>query len=254
MKRVLLIEPDKELAGSFVGWLEGNNIGVKLVDDPDGTLNLLSNDQFDMLIVDIDYPGTTESLLELCKTLKQDTRYSDIPITVLTFKKEVEKIAAAIESGVDGLILKPFETGYFIDRIEALLAQSKLKKKGKKVLDLNFINFIINLAIDLDRDGFFALMTTVFNELIINKTKGILGEPVIIVLMKRINEMMEDDCAFMKQMQFADGRFRLDEIAMAAKNVSPDKLAIGCRRYIDYFLYLIQTLTSDVLMDKGRIR
>lgn len=250
MKKILLFEPDKEQSEVFSRWFKGEGYEVESTDNLKQIPPFLSEEKYDILIIDIDFSESAESLLNLCRILKKDPYFSEFPITMLTYKKNTEIIANSIEAGVDNFILKPFETDSFLSRLDTIFEQIELKSKGKKVLDLNYINYLIKLTSKTTREDFFILSSVIFNKLIIDQVKDVIGEPVIVIIMKRLGELIGRDYEFVKEVRFSDGKMLIDKVDKVSKDVPVEKLIIAFRDYIYGFLQLIQTLTSDILMDR----
>jgi len=251
MKKILLFEPDKGQSEVFSEWLKGEGYEIKSTDNSQKVLPILSAEKFDILIMDIDFSETVEFSLNLCRTLKKDHNFSEFPITVLTYKKNIKLIADSIEAGVDSFILKPFETDSFLNRLGTIFREIELRSKGKKVLDLNYINYLIELTNETTRKDFFILFSVIFNKLIIDKIKDVIGEPVIVIIIKRLGELIGRDYEFVKEVRFSDGKMLIDEVDKVSKDVPVEKLNTIFRDYVYRFMQLIQTLTSDILMDRG---
>lgn len=251
MKKILLFEPDKEQSEVFSAWLKGEDYEIELTDNLKQVLPFLSGEKYDILIMDIDFPEIAESSLNLCQILKKDQYFSEFPITVLTYKKNSKIIADSIEAGVDNFMLKPFETDSFLSRLDTIFKQIELKSKGKKVIDLNYINYLIKLISETTREDFFILPSVIFNKLIIDKVKGILGEPIIVIISKRLSDLMGADYGFLNEIRFSNGKIFLDKVDEVSKEVPVEKLTIAFRDYIYGFLQLIETLTSNILMERG---
>jgi len=251
MKKILFLEVDKEQSEVFSEWLKREGYEVKSADNSKQILPFLSGEKFDILIIDVDFPEIAESLLNLCQILKKKQYFSEFPITVLTYKKNIKLIADSIKAGVDNFILKPFETDSFLSRLSTIFKQIELKSKGKKVLDLNYINYLIKLTSETTREDFFILLPIIFNKLIIDQVKGVIGEPVIVIIMKRLGELIGGDYEFVKEVRFSDGKMLIDKVDKISKDVPVEKLTTAFRDYVYGFLQLIQTLTSDILMEGG---
>ena len=250
-RRILLLEQDQEQSSLFTGWLKEVGYQVKPIDNLKEVYSSLSKEKFDILLMDIDYPAILDASLELCRTLKKDSSLQDLPITVISYQKDGRKIAGAIEAGVDNIVLKPFDTDTFLERIEVIFKEIEFKKQGKKILDLTYINYLINITGQLGREDFFLLAPVIFNRLIMDKVKTILGEPVIMVMVKRLKELVAEGYEFMKSAGFSRHQLVMDEIDKASKGVPVEKLASGFRDYIYAFLHLVQALTSDILVERG---
>jgi len=247
-KNILLFEPDKEVEKLFNSWLKEKKYKSKSAESIEQILTLLSEVKFDILIIDIDFSENTESLLNLCQILKKDQRFLEFPIMVLTYRKNTKIIANSIEAGIDNFVFKPFEANIFLNRINAILKGIELNSKGKKVLDLNYINYLIKLTSETTREDFFILLSVIFNKLIIDKIKDILGEPIIVIIIKRLKELIGADYGFVKEVRFSNGKLLIDKVDKISKDVPVEKLTIAFRDFVYGFLQIVQTMTSDIIL------
>jgi len=245
-KRILLLEPDEEQGELLANWLKDENYEVKLVEDAKEVLPVLSNEKFDSIIIDIE---TIEDVLELCHELEKDQRFSNISVFVLIYKTRIKEIALLMDVGVEGLLFKPFEIDDFSKRLKALVREAESIKRGKKLLDKNYINVFLELSSHASHEDFFLLVPILFEKLILAKINMIVGDPIIIQIIKRCNEVIGEDYAFIREVKFSNTKFLLDGVEKAAKDVPIEKLTIAFRDYIYAFLQMVQTLTSDILMD-----
>jgi signal transduction histidine kinase/ligand-binding sensor domain-containing protein/DNA-binding response OmpR family regulator len=81
----------------------------------------------DIIISDIMMPETDG--IELCKTLKTDTKTSHIPIILLTAKAADENQVEGLETGADAYLTKPFSFDILEARINNLLISRKKLKE-----------------------------------------------------------------------------------------------------------------------------
>ncbi len=247
-KRVLLVEPDREQAEIFVNWLMTEGYAVESIDNLKEVHSSVSGGKFDILLIDLDYPEITEASLELCRTLKKEPRFQDLPIVVLTYKKDGYRIAGAIESGADSFALKPFETDTFLERIGTIFREIELKNKGEKSLDLNYINFLIKLTGDFSRNDFFLIIPVILNKLIIEKIKPIIGDSVIMLIINRSSEVIGKDYPFMRELKWSDGKILIDGVDRDSMEVDIERLVIAFRDFVYAFLHIVRMLTSNILM------
>jgi len=248
MKTILLFEPDKETETLFCGWLNDVGCAVSSTDSLEKIPLLLAKKIFNIVIVDIHSSEEADFFLKLCPKLKSDTRYSGLLITVLTYQKEIAKIAKFIEGGVENFMLKPFDADSFLARLDTILDEHKLALKGKKALGLNYINYLIELGSQSEREGFFLLAPVIFNKLIIEKINKVLGEPIIVQIIKRVNEMIGKDYEFMKSVEFSGKGLSLDGVNKATSDICIEKLTLAFRDYVYGFLHLVSIMTSDILV------
>ncbi|MDD4765063.1 MAG: winged helix-turn-helix domain-containing protein [Atribacterota bacterium] len=86
----------------------------------------------DLIILDITLPD--EGGFEVCKYLKRDERYMDIPVIILSARTgETDKILG-LELGADDYVTKPFSPGEMVARIKAVLRRKKAKSEDKKIV------------------------------------------------------------------------------------------------------------------------
>ena len=81
----------------------------------------------DLILLDLMMPEI--SGLEVCKILKEDPGYQEIPIIFLTASNEVDNLLQAFKNGANDYITKPFRSEEILVRIEAQLTNKKLKQQ-----------------------------------------------------------------------------------------------------------------------------
>jgi CheY-like chemotaxis protein len=247
-RKILLLEPDKQLAAEFPLWLRGEGYDVTNVVEPEKVLAALRVASFDCLIIDIDLEPLAEISLKFVRRLKADRRYSGLPITVLTYRGAGRKIASALESGADNFVFKPFECDTFLQRIESIFKELDLRGQGKKLLDLSYIDYLIQVSGDSGKDDLLALFPVVFRLLIAEKIKGIIGDPVCVLIDRRARELISGRHPFIEDVPLNDGHFQ-DRMCGVAARIDTEEIGKALWDYIHTFLNLVGTLTSDILMN-----
>jgi two-component system phosphate regulon response regulator PhoB/two-component system alkaline phosphatase synthesis response regulator PhoP len=85
-------------------------------------LNFLSANIPDLVILDLMLPDLDG--ITVCRMMKNDSRYSSIPIIMLTAKgQEIDKVSG-LELGADDYVTKPFSPKELIARVKAVLRRS----------------------------------------------------------------------------------------------------------------------------------
>lgn len=74
----------------------------------------------DIILLDIMMPGEINGL-QLCKILKSDDKFKDIPIVLVTARGQLADKHAGLEAGADAYIAKPFSPIMLIETVESLL-------------------------------------------------------------------------------------------------------------------------------------
>ena len=65
---------------------------------------------------------------ELCRQIKEDENFKDIPVILLTQLSEPEDIIKGLDCGADNFITKPYDEEFLLSRIQYILANSELRK------------------------------------------------------------------------------------------------------------------------------
>ncbi|SEM59667.1 DNA-binding response regulator, OmpR family, contains REC and winged-helix (wHTH) domain [Mesobacillus persicus] len=118
MKRVLIIEDEQSIAELERDYLEINGFETEISLFGDEGLNLALAKDFDLVLLDVMLPNI--SGFEICKKIRQ---VKDIPIIMVTAKKdEIDKIRG-FGLGADDYIVKPFSPNELIARIRAHLSR-----------------------------------------------------------------------------------------------------------------------------------
>lgn len=110
---ITLIKYNLEKEGYKVSYSDNGNDGIK------GIKNSLP----DLVLLDWMLPDF--SGVEICKNLKKDSKFKNIPIIMLTAKGEEEDKIKGLNSGADDYITKPFSFPELLARVKALLRRSK---------------------------------------------------------------------------------------------------------------------------------
>ena len=120
MSKVLIVEDELSIAELEKDYLELSSFEVEIeTDGQQGLEKALKND-FDMIILDIMLPGVDG--FEICKQIREA---KEIPILMVSARKEdIDKIRG-LGLGADDYITKPFSPSELIARVKAHLARYK---------------------------------------------------------------------------------------------------------------------------------
>lgn len=118
MSRILIIEDEESIAELEKDYLEINNYEVEMVfNGADGLKKALTND-YDLIILDVMLPGVDG--FEICKQVR---KVKDIPIIMVSAKKEDIDKVRGLGLGADDYITKPFSPNEMVARVKAHLAR-----------------------------------------------------------------------------------------------------------------------------------
>ena len=90
--------------------------------------DIFNSSSVDLAIFDVMMPDMNG--WELCRQIKDDIRFSHIPIIILTAKKGIDDRVASYEAGADAYIAKPFESKVLLARTGNLLRSFRLRQEA----------------------------------------------------------------------------------------------------------------------------
>ncbi len=125
MKKILIVEDDQSIGDLEKDYLEINGFSVKICNEGVSGLNSIKEEEFDLLILDIMLPG-----IDGFEILRRVRDIKDIPILLVSAKKEeIDKIRG-LGLGADDYITKPFSPGELVARVNAHISKyERLKNK-----------------------------------------------------------------------------------------------------------------------------
>jgi phosphate regulon transcriptional regulator PhoB len=132
--QTILVVDDEELIRELLRFnLEKEGYRVIAAKDGVQTLHLLTREQPDLIILDIMLPGIDG--LEVCRQIRSNPRYQEIPLIMLTAKgEEIDKVLG-LELGADDYITKPFSNRELLARIKARLRRVHITEEGREICD-----------------------------------------------------------------------------------------------------------------------
>lgn len=117
--RVVVLEDEQALADILGQYLQQAGFQVQLLARGDELLPLLAQQQFDLLVLDLNLPG--QDGLSLCRALRQQAQYQSLGIIITTARVEEVDRLLGLELGADDYLCKPFSPRELVARVKAVL-------------------------------------------------------------------------------------------------------------------------------------
>jgi two-component system copper resistance phosphate regulon response regulator CusR len=131
--RILLVEDEPAIAAVVRKGLEEARYTVDVAADGDAGLEMATEGQYALLILDLMLPGC--SGWEICQELR--ARRSIVPILMLTARDAVSDRVRGLEMGADDYLPKPFHFSELLARVRSLLRRDKMhRSRVIRVADL----------------------------------------------------------------------------------------------------------------------
>jgi len=112
----LLIEDDTELALLLSNFLSKHDMQVECAEEPYMGLSLLTQNDFDLVILDLTLPGMDG--LEVVEKIRE---MSDIPIIISSARDDLTDKVIGLERGADDYMPKPYDPRELVTRIKTIL-------------------------------------------------------------------------------------------------------------------------------------
>ena len=118
MSKILIVEDEEAIAELEKDYLELNDFEVKIENCGDTGLATALAEEFDLIILDLMLPGIDG--FEICKRIRED---KDVPILMVSAKKDdIDKIRG-LGLGADDYLTKPFSPSELVARVKAHMAR-----------------------------------------------------------------------------------------------------------------------------------
>lgn len=206
MKRILLVEDDKEIAKNLIRLLQTEGIAVTHAATCREAFSMIAEKKYDLALVDISLPDGNGFII--CTEIRQTLH---IPVIFLTASGEEASVVAGLNMGADDYITKPFRPRELIARIKTALRKAGaspaafdicglhvdmaggiVKKDGREVMlsALEYrllLIFINNPRQIITRDRLLNELWDAAGEFVTDNT--------LTVYIKRLREKIEDDPA-----------------------------------------------------------
>mgnify|MGYP000960678093 CR=1 FL=1 len=137
--KVILINRDRDFTKSLKHNLEQEDYSVEIAHTVKEAIDKIKKDGYELVILDLILPDGNG--LNLCKTIR---KHSQVPIVILTEKKEDISKILALEYGADDYVTKPFNILELKARIKAILRRVNMKVPSVDNQSLKIDDFIIN--------------------------------------------------------------------------------------------------------------
>lgn len=126
-KRILIIEDELEIAELEKDYLELSDFEVDIEGNGTRGLEAALSEDYDMLVLDLMLPGTDG--FEICRGVREK---KDIPILMVSAKKDDIDKVRGLGLGADDYMTKPFSPSELVARVKAHLARFERLKSGSR--------------------------------------------------------------------------------------------------------------------------
>ncbi len=137
MKKILVIEDEKDIQNIIKAFLENAEYKVETADDGLEGINLIQKNSYDLVLLDIMMPKIDGFVV--CEMIRKN---SNVPIIILTALTDEESQLKGFDKLADDYITKPFSMPIVLKHIEAIFRRTDNNNETSNIL--KYENMILN--------------------------------------------------------------------------------------------------------------
>jgi len=118
-KKILIVDDEVDLVETVRYPLEMEGFNVLVSYNGEDALSQARKEKPDLILLDLMLPKLDG--YKVCRLLKFDERYKNIPILMLTAKTQEKDKALGMETGANEYITKPFDLDKLVEKVKTYL-------------------------------------------------------------------------------------------------------------------------------------
>ena len=137
--RILCVDDEPNVLKFLEAVFVPNGYEVTKAENGEEALEKIRSERIDLVLSDVSMPKMDG--FELCRQIKGDERYRDIPVVMITGLTAKEERVKGIEAGAADFISKPIDAAEVLARVRMLLKvrEEHERKIGQLLIDMGFI-------------------------------------------------------------------------------------------------------------------
>lgn len=135
MKKLLIIDDDEELLDSLKTSLNSYGFDVITANNGQEGIEIIKKEYENLGIVITDIAMPVMTGVEVCRIIKQDKVFRNLPVLMLTTMADLGNKYLGFTAGADDYITKPFEQLELMLRVKALMKRDQLYKDPEELKD-----------------------------------------------------------------------------------------------------------------------
>lgn len=139
MKKILIVDDDKDLSFIISEMLESYGYRVTCTESCDSAFSLLSSEKFSLVLLDINLPDGTG--FEICSELR---RVSEVPVIFASARTSENDRINGFDIGGDDYLPKPYSMKELLSRVNALIRRAYGFNSSEKTV--NFGDISVNIT------------------------------------------------------------------------------------------------------------
>lgn len=126
---IAIVDDEHGIIKTVSEYLTDKGFSVRGFSDAESLFAFLNKEKPDLIVLDLKLPG--EHGFEACKRLKNEEKFKNIPIIILSANSDEPDKIFGLDIGADDYVVKPFSLNELHSRINAVLRRGGIEKPGK---------------------------------------------------------------------------------------------------------------------------
>ena len=131
---VAIVDDEPDILNLVAINLEKAGFDTEKFELADELHKFLDNKIPDLIVLDLMLPDADG--FDVCKDLKKNEQFANIPIIMLTAKGDETDRVLGLEFGADDYVVKPFSPRELVARVKAVLRRGKVKEEAKQIIEI----------------------------------------------------------------------------------------------------------------------
>ncbi len=122
-KKILIVDDEPNIIVPLEFLMEQNNYDVRVAENGEQALEVISTYEPDLILLDIMLPGIDG--YEVCQKIRKNPKFKHTKIIFLSAMARSIDVARGMELAANEYITKPFSTADVVEKIKALLEDNQ---------------------------------------------------------------------------------------------------------------------------------
>ncbi|PLZ85188.1 response regulator [Fischerella thermalis] len=125
--KVMIVDDDPVQLKALTALLQPWGVQVTCVGNPQQFWQVLISTEPDLLLLDLEMPKFNG--FELCRVVRQDSKYADLPVLVVTAHTSTSSIQQVFAAGADEFIAKPIVEPELVTRVLSRIERNRMQQQ-----------------------------------------------------------------------------------------------------------------------------
>ena len=125
-KRILVVDDEIYIVHILEFSLTMEGYSILTASNGEEALRVIDSERPDLVVLDIMMPKLDG--YEVCRRLRQDEQFQELPVILLSAKGRPIDREAGLQAGADDYITKPFSPRKLLEKIRELLERKEMRK------------------------------------------------------------------------------------------------------------------------------